>query len=170
MTKKKKSALVKKEDKPDWNKIIAGASGLAKSVPLTPKEMARSAAVTTLDYVQAFNKKGIKDKFAKDLHKLVKKGEVDLNDDLTSKTFSEIAEIIDKEHPGENKIEAMKALLKAVANKEEANRYEIATHLSTLKELDSMELNILRASYEIRKEGSEIAKTTHVDVWRKKNT
>lgn len=169
---KQDSTLLTKTSDSSWNKLISAASGAIKKIPKNKIDLIALAFTTPLDYMLAANKGILKQKLISDISKLVEAGELDenfLNDDLTRSTFAEIAEIIDKDNPTMDKVDAMVALLKVVADKNETHRYESSIHLSTLRKIDSVELNILITCYRIRKEIPEFAQGIGLKhLWRTK--
>lgn len=172
MNKKNKVILLNKVANFDWNNVLAAGAGATKKLPKSPAELVTTTITTSLDYVMAANKGMLKQKFVSDLSKLVETGKLDegfLNNDLTRKTFTEIAEIIDKESPTQDRIDAMIALLRAVADPKETHKYETATHLNTVRQIDSVELNVLMTCYKIRKEyPSDACRVSNKQEWRLK--
>lgn len=158
---------------PEWDKAIALISGTIKELSEHDLKSAIAASIITpLGYVQAIYKGYGKQKFLSDIHDLVEKGELPgkfWEDDLTRKTFLDITNIIDLENPSIDKVEAMIALLIKVADtkENEKKRYAISIHLDTLRQLDSVEFQIVMSSYRLRKNGRADQKSpTHKSSWR----
>ena len=120
----------------------------------------------------AVNKGNFKNKLFNDVKKAIEEGKVKagvLDDDLNKMAFTRVAEYIDEKNPDIDMYKAMRSMFFAVADAKQTKKYEIAQDMLILQQLDSVELNILKTCYKVRKKHAGFAQNTDsVDTWRRK--